>query len=433
MWGSSNSPMFRQSQSQAPPSCSTVLHPELAIVISDGGNLATNKTNAVQNECNMEMVLGQTKRLEEDLQKLGYKIKHHEEKIEHLKIQSYNLDNSIKDIKGNLRSHRSSKKAEALCHNGENKQAEQETVDQILLQDKRAAGLLCRIKGLQTADCLLFKDVLGIVATLGKAPDDNLSRLFSEYLGLEKMLAIVCKTYEGIKALEKYDGEGKIDLRSGLHGLGTSIRRPISGRFLAICLEDLRPYVGKHVKEDPQKRLDLLKPRLPTGEYPPGFLGFAVNMITVDVMHLKYVTSSGHGLRETLFYALFSRLQVYRTRADMELAIPYISDGALSLDGGMIKSCGVFKLGRREDIDVRFPVSLNASSTTLSILESEEQLKQLIWNRERIDEDIGREKFVLDNVRTMYNKKRGELVNFLAQSAPLADKALLGQERNGIR
>ncbi|KAF3777838.1 DEFECTIVE IN MERISTEM SILENCING 3 protein [Nymphaea thermarum] len=403
MWGSSNSPMFRQSQSQAPPSCSTVLHPELAIVISDGGNLATNKTNAVQNECNIQMVIGQTKRLEEDLQKLGYKIKHHEEKIEHLKIQSYNLDNSIKDIKGNLRSHRSSKKSEALRHNGENKQTEQETVDQILLQDKRAAGLLCRIKSLQTADCLLFKDVLGTVATLGKAPDNNLSRLFSEYLGLEKMLAIVCKTYEGIKALEKYDGEGKIDLRSGLHGLGTR----------------------KHVKEDPQKRLDLLKPRLPTGEYPSGFLGFAVNMITVDVMHLKYITSSGHGLRETLFYALFSRVQVYRTRADMELAIPYISDGALSLDGGMIKSCGVFKLGRREDIDVRFPVSSNASSTTVNILESEEQLKQLIWNRERIDEDIGREKFVLDNVRTMYNKKRGELVNFLAQSAPLADKKLM--------
>ncbi|CAN6483413.1 unnamed protein product [Victoria cruziana] len=383
----------------------------------------------------MEMIIGQTKRLEEDLQKLAYKIKHHEDKIEFLKIQSFNLDNSIKDLKGDLRSHRSSKKAEALSHNGENKQSEQETVGRILLQEKSAASLLCRIKNLQTSDYPLFQDVLGIVATLGKAPDDNLSSLLSEYLGLEKMLAIVCKTHEGIKALEKYDGEGKIDLRSGLHGLGTSIRRPISGRFLAICLEDLRPYVGKHVKEDPQKRLDLLKPRLPTGEYPPGFLGFAINMISVDVKHLKYVTSSGHGLRETLFYALFSRLQVYRTKADMELAIPYIIDGAISLDGGMIKSCGVFKLGQREDINVKFPVSSNASSTTLSILESEEQLRQLIWNRERIDEDIEREKLVLDNVRIVYNKKRGELVNFLAQSAPLADKcqALLGQERNGIR
>lgn len=78
----------------------------------------------------------------------------------------------------------------------------------------------------------------------------------------------------------------------------------------------------------------------------------------------------------------------------------------------------------REDINVKFPVSSNASSTTLSILESEEQLRQLIWNRERIDEDIEREKLVLDNVRIVYNKKRGELVNFLAQSAPLADKVI---------
>lgn len=78
---------------------------------------------------------------------------------------------------GDLRSHRSSKKAEALSHNGENKQSEQETVGRILLQEKSAASLLCRIKNLQTSDYPLFQDVLGIVATLGKAPDDNLSRL----------------------------------------------------------------------------------------------------------------------------------------------------------------------------------------------------------------------------------------------------------------
>lgn len=86
---------------------------------------------------------------------------------------------------------------------------------------------------------------------------------------------------------------------------------------------------------------------MPNGESPPGFLGFAVNMIDVESKNLFCVTASGYGLRETLFYNLFSRLQVYRTRAEMLLALPLISDGALSLDGGIIRSTGVFYLGNR--------------------------------------------------------------------------------------
>lgn len=54
------------------------------------------------------------------------------------------------------------------------------------------------------------------------------------------MLAIVCKTYDGVKALELYDNEGCINLNSGLHGLGTSIGRKLEGRFLVICLENIR-------------------------------------------------------------------------------------------------------------------------------------------------------------------------------------------------
>uniref|UniRef100_A0A7N2MHB8 Uncharacterized protein n=1 Tax=Quercus lobata TaxID=97700 RepID=A0A7N2MHB8_QUELO len=65
----------------------------------------------------------------------------------------------------------------------------------------------------------LIKGVLGIVATLGKVDDDNLSR----------------------------------------------------------------PYAGEFVADDPQRRLDLAKPKLPNGECPPGFLGFAVKMINVDM------------------------------------------------------------------------------------------------------------------------------------------------------
>lgn len=54
------------------------------------------------------------------------------------------------------------------------------------------------------------------------------------------MLAIVCRTYEGVEALEKYDSKGSIKSNSGLHGLGSSIGKSITGRFVVICLEDLR-------------------------------------------------------------------------------------------------------------------------------------------------------------------------------------------------
>ena len=70
-------------------------------------------------------------------------------------------------------------------------------------------------------------------------------------------------------------------------------------------------------------------------------------MINVDNANLFCVTASGHGLRETLFYNLFSRLQVYRTRQEMVTALPCISEGAVSLDGGMIRSTSVFSLGDR--------------------------------------------------------------------------------------
>lgn len=70
-------------------------------------------------------------------------------------------------------------------------------------------------------------------------------------------------------------------------------------------------------------------------------------MINIDSMHVFCVTGSGYGLRETLFYNLFSRVQVYKTRLEMLRALPCISSGAVSLDGGMVKSAGMFSLGNR--------------------------------------------------------------------------------------
>lgn len=110
----------------------------------------------------------------------------------------------------------------------------------------------------------------------------------------------------------------------------------------------LRPYAGEFIADDPQRRLALQKPRLPNGETPSGFLGFAVNMITIDSRNLYCTSKNGGSLRETLFYHLFSNLQVYRSREDMVEALACIRNGAISLDGGVIRSSGVFSLGKLE-------------------------------------------------------------------------------------
>ncbi|KAK9266829.1 hypothetical protein L1049_001653 [Liquidambar formosana] len=216
--------------------------------------------------------------------------------------------------------------------------------------------------GSQASHLSLTKDVLGIVATLGKVDDDNLGRLLSEYLGIDTMLAIVCKNYEGAKALEL-------------------------------------PYVGEFLANDPQKRLDLLKPRLPSGECPSGFLGFAVNMIHVDSTNLFCLTA------------------MYKTRADMQLALPCISDGALSLDGGMVRATGVFSFGNREDVDVRFPKSSGMSNLPVNYFETENKIRETKWKKERLLEDIQREQALLDHTKFNFGIKKQEFVKFLAESS----------------
>ncbi|XP_059629032.1 protein DEFECTIVE IN MERISTEM SILENCING 3-like isoform X2 [Cornus florida] len=370
-----------------------------------------------------ESAVCNSKKFQDELKKLGLKIKWHEDNIKSLKTQKTSLDDSILDRQVSLGKYHSSSVPWTENEDISHIKSEEETVEHIIRQEKSAAGILFQLKthhGAQAYKFPLTKDVLGIVASLGKVDDDNLSRLLSEYLGMEIMLAVVCKTYEGVKALETYDNEGSINESSGLHGLGASIGRPLDGRFRVICLETLTPYVGKFVADDPQRRLDLLKPRLPSGESPPGFVGFAVNLINVDTMNLFCLTTNGHGLRETLLYFLLSCLQVYRTRADMLQALPFICDGALSLDGGMIKN-GVFCLGRRrEDVDVKFPKSSGMSNKPVDYFDTKNQIKEMKWELERLLEDIQRQQALLDHAKFNFRIKKQEFVKFLAESSRYA-------------
>ncbi|KAL6127231.1 hypothetical protein ACLB2K_075272 [Fragaria x ananassa] len=370
-----------------------------------------------------ESIIIYTKRLQDDLHVMGMKIKQHEEKMKLLKSQKNKLQESILDLQVMLGKYHSSSTTPAAANDNH---SQEETTENILQCKKSAAGILWQLKarhGNQVADLPLTKDVVGIVAMLGNVDDDILSRVLSEYLGLDTMLAIVCKTYDGVKALELYDNEGCINLNSGLHGLGTSIGRKLEGRFLVICLENIRPYAGEFVQNDPQRRLDILKPRLPNGECPPGFLGYAVNMINVDSTNLFCLTASGHGLRETLFYSLFSRLQVYKTRAEMILALPCITDGAISLDGGMMRRTGVFSLGNREDVDVKFPKLSVTSGLPESYLETQRQINEMKWRQENMEEDLKREEAQWDNAKFNFDRKKKEFIKFLADSSTYATQA----------
>lgn len=58
------------------------------------------------------------------------------------------------------------------------------------------------------------------------------------------MLALVCKNFDGVQAMESCDIEGAINRNSGLHGLGSSVGHTIDGRFLVICLGHLRYVVS---------------------------------------------------------------------------------------------------------------------------------------------------------------------------------------------
>ncbi|KAG8390419.1 hypothetical protein BUALT_Bualt01G0081400 [Buddleja alternifolia] len=378
-----------------------------------------------------ESIANHSKKLQDDLHELGQQIKHHEENVKYLKTEKNKLEDSIPDLQVSLGEYNKASFSTTKSEDPAHVNSEEETIQHIIKHEKSAAALLCIAKS--QAEALasnhpLTKDVVGIVATLGKLDDDNLSRLLSEYLGLETMLAMVCKTYEGVKALEAYNKNGSINRTFGLHAFAASTGRPLDDRFLVICLENIRPYAGKFIADDPQRRLDLPKPRLLNGETPPGFLGFAVNMITIDNTNLYCVSKDGHNLRETLFYNLLSNLHVYVSREDMLKAMSCIKNGAVSLDGGIIRRPGMFSLGHHGgDIDIKFPNGSERLNLPEKYFEIENRVKETKWKKDRVFEDMQREQALLDRARFNYETKKQEFVQFFAQCSSQAHQYSTGR------
>lgn len=54
------------------------------------------------------------------------------------------------------------------------------------------------------------------------------------------MLAVVCKSCVAAGALERYNLDGNVNHTRGFHALATELGISIKGRYLIICLDDIR-------------------------------------------------------------------------------------------------------------------------------------------------------------------------------------------------
>ncbi|KAJ0024579.1 hypothetical protein Pint_07527 [Pistacia integerrima] len=213
----------------------------------------------------------------------------------------------------------------------------EEITRRIESRGQSVAAVLCCVGKefpLQELRTDFIEDIVSLVALIGRAWTSKLSRSFRA----------AC-------ALEEYEKNGEVNYT---HGKAAE-RGELDG-------------------SDPQRRLALPETILPCGDTPPGFMGYAVNMVDLDEHYVYTRTDAGDGLRETLFYRLFGELQVYRTREDMIEARACIKHGAISLDGGILKENGLICLGRWNPT-ICFPVV--GQVDMLPSLESIEKLNQI--------------------------------------------------------
>ncbi|KAK4734712.1 hypothetical protein R3W88_008973 [Solanum pinnatisectum] len=257
------------------------------------------------------------------------------------------------------------------------------------------------------------RDILGVVALLGEVRTHKLSSMLSTYLGEDQMLAVVCKSCAAARALENYQMDGNVNCASALDILAAKLGISIKGRYLVICLEDIRPY-KRGVSSDPQRELAIPHPTLSNRETPPGFLGYAVNMIFLPAEYLQFRTASGHGLRETLFYRLLGKLQVYKSREHLYMASSCIEDGAVSLDGGMMRGNGVVSASvGSEEPYILFPVICLERQLLLSPekVERLKRIEELKLERNQLQDQIQEE---LRN-EAKYKKKLAKKLRYKKQ------------------
>ncbi|KAF3432812.1 hypothetical protein FNV43_RR23914 [Rhamnella rubrinervis] len=347
---------------------------------------------------------------EDDIYKIGLQIGEMEKNLDKLNVDKAEIEEVLQKFQATI--------VPSLLNMSNELFTKEELMKQIESIGNSAAAIFCQLSRegpFRELHNHFMGDIVGLVALLGRVNSTKLSRVLSEYLGVDKMLAVVTRTFAAVGALEKYEQNGEVDRRNALYAEAAARGKTINGRFLVICLDEIRPYVGELEGSDPRKKLALENPKLADGATPRGFMGYAVNMVDLDINHLYTKTSAGHGLRETLLYDLFGELHVYETREDMIAARACCSRrGAVSLDGGILQKSGVISLGYG-DGGICFPVETNNNIHMTS--EDMELMKYIEVGKSRlrrIEDDIGKLTIKRDRYLKKFERKKkkfNELMN----------------------
>ncbi|XP_060971263.1 structural maintenance of chromosomes flexible hinge domain-containing protein GMI1 isoform X1 [Cannabis sativa] len=324
------------------------------------------------------------KALEEKICKAGLTIQSVEEKYAKLNKRKEEIEQAIKELQDSTEQHQLG----MLNHLS----TKEEVIEEIEKISNSAAAVLVNIsRGVpfREPENHLMKGIIGVVALLGSVQCGQLSRILSEYLGIDQMLAVVARSFEAAAQFETYTQTGEVDRNNALHAEAAILGKSINGRFTVICFDNINPYRGGS-DDHHQRKLAIPLPCFIDGTIPKGFLGFAVNMIDLDEDQLSIKNSSGHGLRETVFYRLLGQLQVYQTREDMLAACACIKHGAVSLDGGILKENGVLSFGF-SDPQVCFQVvttndEMPLSQENLKLLQDQKSELKII--NDRIEQNI---------------------------------------------
>ncbi|XP_062120131.1 structural maintenance of chromosomes flexible hinge domain-containing protein GMI1-like isoform X2 [Humulus lupulus] len=351
------------------------------------------------------------KALEEKICKTGLAIQVVEEQCAKLNKKKEEVEQTIKELQDSTESH-----SLGFLNHLSTKEEVMEDIEKI---SNSAAAILCnisRVVPFQEPENHLMKDIIGVVALLGRVQYSQLSRILSEYLGVDQMLAVVTRSFESAAHLEMYTHTGEVDRSNALHAEAAILGKSINGRFTVMCLDNISPYRGGF-EDHPQGKLALPLPCFIDGTIPKGFLGFAVNMIDLDEDQLSITNNSGNGLRETVFYRLLGQLQVYQTREDMLAASACIKHGAVSLDGGILKENGVMSFGF-SDPGVCFQVVTTNNEMALS----QENLKLL--------QDQKSELKTIDDKIKQNAKHHGQVLNYYEKTKKKLSKLMDDVERN---
>lgn len=270
------------------------------------------------------------KELEDDLANCGLTIGKHESDLKMLKQRQSTLQQHISDLQARV--------VELDAPNTFGKESIEQKIES---RGDSASAFVCKLRKLALED--RPKGILGVVALLGSVHTIELSRMLAQYLGEDQMLAIVC---ENFAAAESFDTH-----------FSSKFGQSSSGRYLTLCLEDTRKN-GNELASDSQNLDSLQEPTLLNGSTPHGFLGYAVRLVNMEAVHSHGTRKNDLSTRQTLLCCLFGELQVYENKQCMKMARACIRDGAISLDGGIMKRNGLISFGNWEQVtpDVIFPV-----------------------------------------------------------------------------